>query len=231
MTNETAHDDSLLDAVDALTIPQRAKVIQDGPIGTGLAGQKVVTVEQEPLLKQLDDSIHSSIGAGSAAGNSLAFEGAILNTAALFTAMKISTQVRDWCEALKVRPSKDSAADLRRWYVARMKKQQDDASEKAQIRQLHSWAGQIRSLLDPPRERDLPYPCPLCGATEWWDAKTGTKFLRPLVVRYRATGADMIQQAKGLCRACEAVWNVRELAYLLEQHAETEVTVTTAESA
>lgn len=208
------HTNGLLDAVDALTEPLRTKVIQDGPVGSGLEGQKTVPVVLPSLLTQLDDSIRSSLGSGSAGGK-LAFEGAILNTAALFTAMKISSQIRDWCVSLGVVPVKHSAKDLRAWYVARLTKPQDDDLEKAQILQLTSWAKQIRTLLDPPRERDLPDNCPICNSYSWW--KDGSEFYRPLVIRYRATGADMIQQATALCRACDVVWGVRELAYELEQ--------------
>ena len=212
----TDTENPLLLALEALTDPVRTKVIQDGPVGSGLEGQKTVQVVLPSLLTQLDDSIRSSLGSGSAGGK-LAFEGAILNTAALFTAMKISTQIRDWCVVVKVVPVKDSAKDLRAWYVARMAKPQDDALERAQVKQLHSWAAQIRALLDPPRERDLPNPCPACGASEWWDMKSGARYSRPLVIRYRPTGADLIQQAKGICRACDEVFNIRELAYAIEQ--------------
>jgi len=209
----TDDDNPLLLALEALTDPIRSKVVQDGPVGSGLEGQRTVAVVLPSLLTQLDDSIRSSLGSGSAGGK-LAFEGAILNTAALFTAMKISAQIRDWCAGLKVVPVKDSAKDLRAWYVARMAKPQDDKLEAAQIRQLHSWAAQIRALLDPPRERDLEDPCPVCGAKSWW--RDGAEYYRPLVIRYRPTGADMIQQATAICRSCEQVWGVRELAYALE---------------
>lgn len=211
-------DNPLLEALDDLTKPERRKVIQDGPIGTGLDGQKVATVELPPLLDQLTQAIRASIG-GSSRGASLAFEGAVLNTAALFTAMKISAQIGDWCRMVGVKPVKDSTKDLRAWYVARQGTRQE--SDEWHTQQLRKWAGQIRGLLDPPRERDLDDACPTCGATAWWDQKTGTKFLRPLVIQYRPHDPDMIQQAKALCKACDAVWGVRALAYELEaRHAE-----------
>lgn len=212
------HTNPLLDAVDALTEPLRTKVIQDGPVGSGLEGQKTVPVVLPSLLTQLDDSIRSSLGSGSAGGK-LAFEGAILNTAALFTAMKISSQIRDWCVSLGVVPVKHSAKDLRAWYVARLTKPQDDDLEKAQILQLTSWAKQIRTLLDPPRERDLEDPCPTCEARTWW--RDGAEYFRPLVIQYRPIGANTIEEAKGTCRACGQVWGVRQLAFELERrHAE-----------
>jgi len=147
----------------------------------------------------------------------------VLNTAALFTAMRISSQIGDWCHLVGVRPVKDSTVDLRAWYVAILATQGRFENERAQVKQLNAWAGQIRSLLDPPRERDLPDLCPVCGADAWYDPKDGKKYPRPLIIRYRPTGADMIQQAKALCRACETVWGVRELAYAIE-HPEGEAT-------
>jgi len=211
----TERDSDLLDAVDVLTKPDRREVIQDGPVGSGLEGQRTVTVELAPLLTQLDDAIRSSMG-GSSSGATLAFEGAVLNTGALFTAMKISTQIRDWCRIVKVAPSKDSGADLRAWYVATLPLGKSETWERAHAKILAGWAAQIRSLLDPPRERELPDACPVCGAGSFWNPSDGKEYLHPLVVRYRPTGADMIQQAKALCRACEQVWGVRELAYLIE---------------
>lgn len=210
----TDTENPLLLALEALTDPVRTKVIQDGPVGSGLEGQKTVQVVLPSLLTQLDDSIRSSLGSGSAGGK-LAFEGAILNTAALFTAMKISSQIRDWCVIVRVVPVKDSAKDLRAWYVARMGKAQDDSLERAQVKQLHSWAAQIRALLDPPRERDLEDPCPTCEARTWW--RDGAEYFRPLVIQYRPIGANTIEEAKGTCRACGQVWGVRQLAFELEQ--------------
>ena len=214
-------DNPLLESVDALTKTVRTKVIQDGPIGSGLDGQQTVTIELPPLLEQLDDAIRSSMGGASTSGASLAFEGAVLNTGALFTAMKISSQIRDWCRIVGVTPVKHSGDDLRAWYVATLTRNTGHEVEQARITILNSWAAQIRALLDPPRERDLPDACPVCGAVEWWDPKDGKKYLRPLVIRYRPnTGADMIQQAKAMCRGCETVWGVRELAYAIEHRAD-----------
>lgn len=219
---KTETESPLLDAVDDLTKPTRKKIIQDGPIGSGLDGQNVATVVTPALLDQLDSAIRSSIGGASTSGASLAFEGAVLNTGALFTAMKISSQIQDWCRMVGVKPVKNSTTDLRSWYAATLATTTDTKVDTYRVKVLRGWAGKIRGLLDPPRERDLPDSCPVCGATEWWDPKTGTKYLRPLVIHYRPNGPDMLQQARALCRACEQVWNVRELAWELEnRHAET----------
>src|SRR5690606_33193048 len=125
-----------------------------------------------------------------------------------FTAMKISTQIQDWCRMAGAKVVRNPTADLAAWHAAVQAKTLRHESEQFYLKQLRGWAGQIRSLLDPPRERDLPDSCPVCGATAWWDPKSGTKYLRPLVVQYRPNGPDMLQQARALCRACEQVWGI-----------------------
>ena len=200
-------DDPLLTAVEKLTKPIRSKVMQ---------GEAVSHVELPPLLVQLDSSIRSSMG-GTAAGASLAFEGAPLNTAALFKAMKISSQVIDWCHAMKIKPVRNTRADLLAWYAAFTQTPPDPTVERYRTKVLHGWARSIEEMLNPPRERELPDACPTCEATEWWDMKTGAKYARPLVVRYRPGDDDLIGDAKGFCRACETVWGARQLSFELEE--------------
>jgi hypothetical protein len=207
----------LLLGVEALTKPAKhgewQDIIQAGvPVGT----QKI-TIELPPLLEQLDGAIRSSMGGAPTSGAALAFEGAVLNTAALFTAMKISTQIRDWCRIAKVQPVKNTSTNLVNWYIKLDQGPIALEVETFHVKILSSWAKQIKAMLDPPRERDLPDACPVCGATEWWDMKDGKKYPRPLVVRYRPSQEDMIGQAKGICRACATVFGVRELAYEIEQ--------------
>ena len=204
-------DNPLLLAVEHLTKTQRSKVIQ---------GETVHTVELPPLLVQLDEAIRSSMGGASTSGASLAFEGAPLNTSALFEAMKISTQIKDWCRLVKVTPVKDSRQDLTAWYMAASRNTVDLDHERHYVKTLTGWANKITSILNPPRERDLPEPCPICGADAWYDPKDGKRYLRPLIIRYRPTDDDMLNTAKATCRACAEVWNVRELAYAIEQKAE-----------
>lgn len=224
----------LLDAVDELTKPQRRKQTQDvmEKYDVEVQGVKVerrkvigsqkVTVILPALLAQLDAAIRSSMG-GSTPGAKLASEGSVLNVSALYEAMKIESQVRDWCRMVGVRPSKDTAKDLRAWHAKVLSKNLADEREAWYVSTLNRWASKIRSLLDPLHEMDLPNECPICGATSWWDAPTRTEFLRPLVIRYRP-GANAVQDAYALCRACAEVWNVRELAYLIEQ-SDQEITV------
>ncbi|MFF1633960.1 hypothetical protein [Leifsonia sp. NPDC058248] len=228
----TAQTDPLLEAVEALTKPQSRKEPQDiintyvtkDDEGVETEHQKVVgtqkvTVILPPLLKQLDDAIRSSMG-GSTRGAALASESAVLNVSALYEAMKIESQVRDWCRLRGITPTKDTAKDLAAWHAATYLDGLTDEQETSSTRTLRKWATSIRGMLDPWREKDLPDPCPACGATDWWDMSTRSRYLRPLIIKYRPDGADMVERSYGLCRACEEVWNVRELAYDIEQAAQ-----------
>ena len=108
------------------------------------------------------------------------------------------------------------AITLDRWFVKFEGKPHSPEIRAQHTKQLVKWAGQINALLDPPREKDLPSECPTCGAGEWWDASTGAKHTRPLIIRYRPADEGMVKDATGHCRACEKVWNARELAYEIE---------------
>jgi hypothetical protein len=226
--------DPLLEAVEALTKPVKRKQLQDviepytltdkDGIRTEhrrVIGTQKVTVELPPLLELLDDAIQSSMG-GSTKGAALASESIPLNSAALFEAMKISSQVRDWCRLEDVTPTRHTLTNLRAWYVATRAGHPTPDEDEAQARVLRKWAATIRGMLDPWREKDLPDPCPLCGAKLWWDPAEPTTQgrPRPLIIRYRPGDADMVERAYGLCRACEEVFGVRELAYAIEHAAE-----------
>lgn len=204
---------TILDAVDELTTVQRRREQQDVLKDGHIIGTQKVTIELPPLLTQLAEAIRGTIGAGSS--GTLASERNLLDSDALMKFIQVQSQIRDWCHGLKITPGPDPAANLRAWYVARLKHPAEHSVEDAAIKQLGKWAGMIRSKLDPFRERELPDPCPICNATSWW--KDGAEYFRPLIIKYKpASGPDMIQEARGLCRFCEAQWGVRELAYEIE---------------
>lgn len=203
----------LLSAVDELTLVvntrERQEILEDGKV----IGFQNVTVSLPPLLQQMDDAIRSSMG-GNTSGASLAHEASPLDTDALFKLIKIESQIRDWCRNFRVTPSKRPVDDLRAWYVATLAKGLDDAAEDFYVNTLGGWAGTIRAKLDPWREKDLPSPCPLCGSKSWW--QDGAEYYRPLVIRYHPDDPEMVKNARGFCRSCEAIWPVRALAYELE---------------
>lgn len=206
---------TLLDAIDELTLVQNTRERQEVLEAGKVIGFQNVTVSLPPLLQQMDDAIRSSMG-GSTSGASLAHEASPLDTDALFKLIKIESQIRDWCRIYHVHVTKRPVDDLRAWYVATLAKGLDEAAESFYVKTLGGWAGLIKAKLDPWREKDLPDACPSCGAKSWWSA--GAEYYRPLVIRYKPDEEQMVSKAKAVCRACDEVWNVRELAYAIEQN-------------
>jgi hypothetical protein len=218
---------TLLDAVDDLTLDQRRKERQEVIRHGHVIGHQRVDITLPPLLTQLAEAIRGTIGAGSS--GSLSSERNLLDADALFKFIQIDAQIRDWCRGLKILPSKDPADNLRAWYVARLTHTHEAEDDSYHIKKLGQWAGQIRSKLDPWRERELPDECPACGAKSWW--RDGAEYFRPLIIKYKPTGPDLIQEARCLCRACEQTWGVRELAYELElRHAAENATEATVQA-
>jgi len=202
----------LLDAVDDLTKPQRQKFMQDTVDG----GTVMVTVCQGSLLEQLDAAIRSNMG-GTTAGSSDPATRSLANAAALMKMMQISSVIIDWARIHGAPITKGSPqTTLRAWYVTFNGSPHSPEIRAEHTKQLRRWAVQINAVLDPPREKDLPDACPLCGATEWWDPANGDKYSRPLVIRYRPADDGLVRDATGHCRACAKVWNARELAYEIE---------------
>lgn len=205
----------VLDAVDALTTPQRSRVPQDDP--THPAGVRFTRVTLPPLLTRLEDAITSTMSRGK--GGTLASERNIIDPDALHRFVRISTAISDWATIADSGVVKgDPCVTLRRWYVAWSVKPREPSDIKWRVKQLHGWEREIQTKLDPPRVWDLPYPCPTCGATGWWNPREPTRsaFPRPLIIEYHPTGPDTIENAKGLCRACGTAYRVRELAYEIE---------------
>jgi hypothetical protein len=186
----------LRNAVDDLTLPKRVKVIQD---------EEVVTVMVPPLLHQLDDAIRSSMG-GTSSGATSKSASSLTNDAALYKAIQINTQVRDWCRAFGVAADRmDTALSLQRWHVAALAYEPNELA--FYLRMLRGFATSIKTLLDPPRERHGD--CPACGAADYW--VDGVRFLHPWLVTYRVDG-NLITDAQAVCRSCEKKWTAGELA-------------------
>lgn len=205
--------EDLLDNVDKLTLPNRSKIIQDD-----IAGQppRTVKIILPALLTQLEDAIRGTIGIGGS--GSLPNERNMLDADALLRFLTIRSQIKEWALDAKAEvDAQDPASTLRAWYVRWVEKPREHASIKFYAGKTRSWIEQIESKLDPPRVRELPDSCPECGATEWFNPIDKHRYLHPLIVEYRPTGADMIQEAVGRCRACDSRWGVRQLAFEIEQ--------------
>jgi len=205
---------TLLDAVDELTQTTKRRERQDVVTNGHVTGQTTIVITHQPLLTQLAAAIAGTIGSDAGSKN-LSSERSVLDADALFKFIKIDAAIRDWCRGQKLVPGKDPAENLRAWYVAQLAHPHPDEVDAFHVRTLTGWAGMIRAKLDPWREKDLPDDCPACGAKTWW--REGAEYYRPLIIKYKPIGPDTIQEARALCRACETVWHVRELAWALEQ--------------
>jgi len=217
------NDDLLLLAVEALTKPVVSKVIQDGPLGTGLAGQKTVTVKLPSLLEQLEAAIRGTIGIGGS--GSLANERNMLDADALYRMVKIATLVHQWAHSFHAEITKgDVSKTLTAWYIKYRATSPTVASERFYLNKMNAWADEIRTKLNPAKVLLQPGTCPVCGNDTWWSKSTHEEYKYPLIIEYHEIGANLVQEAKAMCRACEQVWTVRELAYALEQAAKEEET-------
>lgn len=203
----------LLDAVDELTKPQTVTVIQsykDHP-------DKKTQIVHPPRLDQLRAAISEAMSSDGSS-SALASQRNLLNTSALYDWLMITNRINDWAQIEKSRVTRnDPGRTLRAWYAKWIGKEREPASVNYHLRYLQKWVAQIDTTLDPPRIKDLPDACPICDATAWWNPKTREQYPRPLIVTYRETGPNMIQDARGMCRACEEVFTVRQLAYAIEQ--------------
>ena len=209
MTND------LLDALDALTNPVHRKIIQDNPDGP--EATKVVHVEDDPLLDQLDNAIRSSMG-GTTSGGSDPATRSLVDSGALMRLMQISSQAQQWARAAGSVIDKGSVGNtLRIWFVRFGEYPSSTETVEFYTKQLRKWAHQIEASLNPLKEKDLPDECPACGATEWWDPSTKERYYRPLVIRYQPDSPTMVDDARGVCRACAKTWGVRELQFEIEE--------------
>jgi hypothetical protein len=191
-------------AVSALTNPTETLV---------QVGEKWVKVKHEPLLTQLEEAVRSSFGGSSAGGSSTT--GMPLNSGAMELALKILSQIRDWCRLAGVFPSKDARDNLVSWSIAYQ------GTGVVQTAMMEGWASDIRVLLDPPRRVPIARGCPVCKADKHTDAE-GVVSL-PVVVEYDSALAGYDRAAaeatmRAGCRVCDAVWEGRDaIVELMEE--------------
>lgn len=206
----------LLDAVDALTKPRRTHV-ERSKNGIKCVGEYV---EHEPLLEWLNTAIAGAVGIGGS--KALASQRNPIDADALYKFVQIDTQIRDWAHIVKSQIVKDDpGATLRKWFVAFQSAPFDEPAEKFYTLKLWSWVKQIESKITPMRVADLPDPCPVCGATEWWNPSTRERYYRPLVIEY-PEGEDPRDKGTAMCRACAQTWGVKELGTILNPELDTQ---------
>jgi hypothetical protein len=228
----------LLNAVDALTVGTRTKVIHhssDGDVhctSECVEGQHthISTAVQAPLLTQLNDAIRETMSARPGGGASLAHTRGMLDSDALYLFSRIASTISDWAYQLDVPHRATPVEMLRAWYVKRNESEHDDASDRFLTKVLRGWEGQINATLDPSEEQTLEEPCPNpdcpqgvdehTGRPIWWNRQTRTSQTNPLIVSYRKDEpAKLVDNARARCRACGTEWSARALAWELERAA------------
>jgi hypothetical protein len=240
----------LLDAVDALTVGSRTKVIHHSTDGAALCTPEcpvephthTSVVENDSLLTQLDAAIRETFSDRPGGASSLAHTRGMLDSTALFLFTRISSQIADWARMVGV-PHRGNPSDmLRAWYVA-WSVDHDVEADRPRASMLRSWAGQIVAALDPEEtiQRKDRCPNPECvqgtdrftGHPTWWDRSAREERLFPLIVTYRPGSTDpeesselapsaqaAVNAAVARCRACGTEWTARALAWELERAAQ-----------
>ena len=182
----------LNDAVDDLTLPKPVKVQTDD-------GHTWAT--EDALLVQLREAVSSSLNSGSGAGG-LPSTRNVLDSDALHKAAIITSQIGDWCYQAGVKATRDAVADLRSWHAAFIS---HDEPDEFYLRQMRTWATQIRAMVNPPKTIEITAPCPVCGQGEYVN-DLGERIVNPLALTYRPDSDHMWKNSRVLCRACATVW-------------------------
>lgn len=182
----------LLEAVDDLTLPKPVKVQTDD-------GHTWAT--EDALLVQLEEAVSSTINSGSGTGGSPSTRN-VLDGDALHKAAIITSQIGDWCRIAGATVTRNPVTDLRAWHVAFLTLNEPD---DFYLRQMKTWANQIRAMVNPPKTIEITAPCPVCGQGEYVN-DMGERITNPLVLTYRPDDGNLWRGSKVMCRACEAVW-------------------------
>ena len=201
---------TLLDAVDALTLPTTARIDQ------GLDRKTVI--KHAPLLDQLEAAVAGNTG--SHEGSSKTLERIPIDPGALELKGTISSTVMGWQLRLARRVRFETlAGQMRAWYGTYIGTVRSEHTDLQYERILTGWQRQITNMFDPPTRLEVTAPCPLCHVRVSVEAGTGNH-VTAVVVEYREVGAATLDEATGLCRACGAVWKgrsaLRELRWLIE---------------
>jgi len=201
---------TLLDAVDALTLPTTVRVDQGG-------GHPTI-IKHAPLLDQLEAAVAGNTG--SHEGSSKSLERIPIDPGALELKGTISSTVLSWQLRLSRSVRFDTVAgQLRSWYAAYIGTVRSEHTDLQYERILTGWDRQISTMFDPPTRLEVTAACPLCDVRVSVEAGTGNH-RTAVVVEYREVGAATLDEASGLCRACGAVWKgrsaLRELRWLIE---------------
>lgn len=213
----------LLTALDAITKPVVTSFPQKDDDGKWI---KAHTVTMAPLLQQLAEAVTGSL-VGIGGSGSLASERNMLDSEALRQAGIIRSAIRDWCYAAGVSTTRDMVVDLRRWYVAYLTS--DNRADEFYTSQMRKWKRTIERKLDPPKQIDLLFPCPVCGSTTGVDSEKNP--VSPaLIVEYpRDNPLDAVAMCRG--EGCTATWEGKTaIEELMEEENERDTPETVMQS-
>ena len=189
----------LIAAVDALTRPVPTKIVRDDGSTTRIV--------HDPLLTQLAEAVRSTI-TGKAGGGGGQSTGNVLNSAALFQASVISSQITEWCRDARAKVVRgDMVGNLTRWQVAFAGTADAAAFYEGALR---GWAGTIRGMLNPRGRFQVTDPCVVCKATTYTEVLGEEEIVRPFPVIVEYDFADPVHSAVAQCLACEASWAGKE---------------------
>jgi len=212
----------LLEVVDRLTQVHKSTVIIEDDAGS----EEKVYIEHDPLLKQLRELVHSSLGS-TVQGAGLASERNVIDADALEQYDSISGQlVKLYKEVSDAAPFPVPESNLRHWYiefrrqVESRKVSQDVVATK--IRKLNGVAASIENKLNPPTILEITAPCPRCDATHATDEQG--VYRKAVVVESRIVQYRSLDHTKARCIVCSAVWlhgrGMRQLRYEIDHREE-----------
>lgn len=189
---------TLLDAVDALTLPEVNHLAQKDDLGHWL---KAVTVTHAPLLVRMREATFPSSNKTTGSASSASTR-SLADLEAMHQYALMASQIGDWCRIAGVQPTRDPVHDLRAWYVTTLTNTVDTGWH---TRKLHAWASVIRNHLDPPESFIAEHPCPVCHTTAYGNAVDGGDRY-PIEVRYRKPDHGGMTDEHATCRVCRTTW-------------------------
>jgi hypothetical protein len=150
----------------------------------------------------------------------------ILNTGALELYTEIEGQISHLHHALTGKPDylypEQTIAAWCVTLVAQIRAGRVSQATQTEVSDLlDGWVARIRAYFDPPRILEITTGCPVCGERYAYNPDTGHQ-IPAVVVQFRdCLGPTMLDEATGLCRFCETVWQgrneLRELRFQIDR--------------
>jgi hypothetical protein len=216
--------DELLKAVDRLSVLQVTAIWQD------IDGTRTPTkVTQPALIRQLRDSITSSVGAQGGGGTALPNQRNVIDSDAMELYDGIESDILDAYKLhTSAAPYLMPEQNLRQVYLALANNYRaGKLAEDALLDELTTWTGWVRQIEDklfPPPTIEIVAPCPQEGCGKRWAKGGNGDSIPAIIVEYREPSSDAVNalaKSHAKCRACGTVWRgdrkLRELRYAIDE--------------